>query len=132
MATELDIEQQKIDIERKKLEIEAERLVLEKSKEKTSRLLGILPTVVSLFAVLLTAFITYQNSQLTLKLELNKQELEKEKTERQTERSIKDKAWEQDYARRVELFKRLAEKAENKDEIIKAYKKVFPNDVINE
>jgi hypothetical protein len=126
MDNELNIEQQKIDIERERLRIEAERLKLEESKDKNSFLLGVLPTIVSIIAVSLTAFITYQNTQLNLKQESYKQELEKEKMDR----SIKDKAWEQDYARRVELFKKLSEKANNDDDIMKAYLKVFPNDDI--
>ena len=65
MVDQPDIEQQMIDIEREKLQIEKQRLALEKSKDRTSKLLGLLPTLVSLIAVAFTAWISYQNIHLT-------------------------------------------------------------------
>ena len=102
-----DIEWQKLEVEKERLKLDAERLTLEKAKERTTKLLIVLPVVVSLVAISLSAY-----------------------TERQRTFIEYSKAASTYNEGRFELFKKMSEPAANRDELRQIYAEIFPRDLI--
>jgi len=99
----IDLERQRIEIEQRKLELELERAANEKAKERTTRMLAIVPAVVSVIALVTPTFTTYITNRMN---EMNLVQ-----------------------TRKTELFKRLVEKEQNNDVIFKIYNEVFREEV---
>ena len=75
------------------------------------------PTLISIFALLLTAFTTYQNAKLAQEQEWFKRNVEEQKLH-----------YEFIEGRDFELFKTVASKARDTDEVIRLYKEIYPKD----
>lgn len=112
----LDIQREKLELDKQRLQfemgaresankIDSERILLERSKERTSKLQLILPLLISAFAIglsLWTATLQYRLQYVVAVSSYN--------------------------TTRLELLKRLSERAPDNAEVKKIYAEVFPND----
>ena len=127
---EIGLERERLEIEKKRLQLEidfretskkldAERFILEKSKERTAKLQIGLPVLVSVLALLFSAFGEYRRSSEARELQKMQYELQ----HNQAVSSYNDG--------RIELFRRLTEQSANAEEIKKIYSEIFARDSLS-
>ena len=104
---ESDMDWQRLELERARLKLDTERLNLEKAKERTTKLLIILPVLVSVVAISFSAY-----------------------TEKQRAFIEYTKAASTYNEGRFELFKKMTENPANSGEIKRIYQELFPRDSI--